>query len=56
MKPLNKFHLISDAQFFTLIKEERFENLSREAIREFFNPKSNIPLDYTRFMPIHGLN
>lgn len=56
MKPLNKFRLITHANFFTLIKEGRRDNPSNEAIKEFLNPASAIPLDYTKFMPIGGLN
>ena len=35
MKPLNKFRLITHANFFTLIKEGRRDNPSNEAIKEF---------------------
>ena len=56
MKPLNKFRLITHAHFFTLIKGEERDNPSNAAIKEFLNPASAIPLDYTKFMPIGGLN
>jgi hypothetical protein len=56
MKPLNKFRLITHAHFFTLIKGEGAANLTSAAIAEFLNPASIIPLDYSKFMPIGGLN